>query len=79
MNELITRIEIMNPKPSETIVLYFNTKDFKVDMVNTMFEIVKERFPNNRIVALPDAMSIKDFEKETLLEHLNKIATDLMT
>ena len=78
MNELITRIEIMNPKPSETVVLYFNTKDFKVDMVNAMFEIVRERFPNNRIVALPDEMSLKDFGKETLLEHLNNIAADLM-
>jgi hypothetical protein len=48
-------------------------------MVNAMFEIVRERFPNNRIVALPDAMSIKDFEKETLLEHLNNIAADLIT
>ncbi len=78
MNELITRIEIMNPKPSEIVVLYFNTKDFNVDMVNAMFEIVRKRFPNNRIVALPDKMSLKDFGKEVLLEHLNNIATDLM-
>lgn len=78
MNELITRIETINPKPSETVVLFFNTKDCHLDMVNAMFERVKERFPNNRIVALPDAMSLKGFDKEVLLEHLNNIAADLM-
>jgi hypothetical protein len=77
MNELITRIEIMNPRHSEAVVLFFNTKDCHLDMVNTMSEIVKDKFPNNTIVVLPDTMSLYDFDKETLLKVINKILTEL--
>jgi hypothetical protein len=70
MNELITRIEQMDLKPSEAIVLFFNTKECHLDMTAAMFEQVQEKFPNNPVIALPDAMSLKTFETDMLMRFL---------
>lgn len=78
MEKLITKIETINPKLSDTVVLYFNTREYPVDQVHQVFERLLEKFPNNRVIALPDKTSLKDFDKEVLLEHLNNIAKDLL-
>lgn len=70
MNELITRIEKMDFKPSEAIVLFFNTKECHLEMTAAMFEQVQEKFPNNPVIALPDAMSLKTFETDMLMRFL---------
>jgi hypothetical protein len=70
MNELITRIELMNPKPSEAIVLFFNTKECDLDMTAEAFNQVQEKFPDNAVIALPDAMSLKTFETDVLMRFL---------
>lgn len=72
MNELITKIETINPKLSDAIVLFFNTKECRLDEVVKMLDIVEKKFPNNEVIALPDAMSLEDFEKATLIEFLEK-------
>lgn len=70
MNELITRIELMNPKPSEAIVLFFNTKECDINMTAETFNQLQERFPNNAVIALSDAMSLRTFETDVLMRFL---------
>jgi hypothetical protein len=71
MNELITRIEKMNLKPSEAIVLFFNTKECDINMTEEMFNQIQENFPNNAVIALPDAMSLRTFETDVLMRFLD--------
>ena len=71
MNELITRIEKMDLKPSEAIVLFFNTKECHLDMTAAMFNQVQEKFPDNAVIALPDAMSLRTFETDVLMRFLD--------
>lgn len=71
MNELITRIETMNPKPSEAIVLFFNTKECDINMTAEMFNQLQEKFPDNAVIALPDTMSLKTFETGVLMGFLD--------
>jgi hypothetical protein len=77
MSDIITRIETINPKSTDTVVLFFNTKEHNVNRVQTMFDAVREKFPNNRILALPDTMSLKDFDKELLLKLINGIIKEV--
>ena len=77
MNELITRIETINPKTTDAVVLFFNTKENNVDQVQAVFDAMRKKFPNNRIIALPDTMSLKDFDKEVLLDLINGIVKEL--
>lgn len=79
MNEIITKIETLNPEPSETIVLFFNAKDSNCtfDMVKVMYHQIKDEFPSNTVIALPDTISLEVFEKKTLTQWLKETLKDL--
>lgn len=77
MNEIFSRLDILSPKQSDTIVLFYNTTDFDVEAVCEVYKEVQDSFPTNTVLALPDLMSLAEFDKEELLGLLEPIVQNL--
>lgn len=77
MKEIITKIEAINPKSSDVIVMYFNTEILGLEEVRQIFEHIQESFPNNQVIALPNEIDLEVFDKRVLSEQLNDIIKDL--
>lgn len=77
MNEILSRLNILSPKASDVIVLFYNTTDFDLKDVCEAFKEVQDSFPTNTVLALPDLMSLAEFDKETLLDFLEPIVQNL--
>lgn len=71
MNEKIKSIEMINPKPTDTIVLRFG--DIKLDEMKHCFEHVQSKFPNNTVVALPKLIDLEVASKELWEDYIRMI------
>ena len=66
MNDIITSIEKLEPRPTEAIVLTFDANNIKVEEIVAYSEALKRKFPANKIICLPSSMSLNVFSKNTL-------------
>ena len=79
MDEII-KIDKINPHPTEAIVLYYNNKEMCLGDVYAIYELVQDRFPENKVIALPDQMSIDSCSKdvlENIISMLSEIIDEL--
>ena len=75
MNDIITKIEKLEPHPTEAIVVGFNFNDVNVENAKRIFDEIKDKFPNNTVVAIPDFISLKSCSKDVLENIISAIAT----
>lgn len=73
LNDLITKLETIEPHLTEAIVLYFNFDDIKLDELNALYEITQKKFPNNAIVCVSDKVSLEQWTKDTLINYIDVI------
>ena len=66
-------IEVFTPTANETIVVRFNPDRNSLDFVRTMFEHIRESFPHNSVVLLPDTMSFERMDKAELMQFRDHI------
>ena len=71
MNEPIKSIETISPKPTDTIVLRF--EEITVKEMDFWYEYVKDKFPNNTIVALPNQVFLETYGKEVWEDYIKTI------
>ena len=74
LNNLVTKLETIEPHPTEAIVLYFNFNDIKLDELNALYEITQKKFPNNAVVCVPDKVSLKSWSKDVLENYISMIS-----
>lgn len=74
MKDWITKIETLEPHPTEAIVVGFNFDNINVEDMHHLFKNVQDAFPNNKIVAIPDHISLQSCSKDVLENIISMIA-----
>ena len=74
VDNIVTRIEKLEPHPTEAIVLGFNFNDINVDDMYHLFNDIKALFPDNTVVAIPDYISLQSCSKDVLENIISMIA-----
>lgn len=73
-NNIITKIEKLDPHPTEAIVVSFNFDDVPLDNMKRWFNIIKDKFPDNIVVAIPDYISLQSCSKDVLENMISMIS-----
>lgn len=74
MENIITKIEKLDPHPTEAIVMGFNFDDVRLDEMEHWFDFIKSKFPDNIVVAIPDYISLQSCSKDVLENIISMIA-----
>lgn len=74
INDIVTKIEKLEPHPTEAIVIGFNFDDVHLDEMKRWFEIIKSKFPDNTVIAIPDYISLQSCSKDVLENIISMIA-----
>lgn len=74
MENIITKIEKLDPHPTEAIVVGFNFDDITFEEMKNWFNIIKDKFPDNIVVAIPDYISLQSCSKDVLENMISMIA-----
>ena len=74
VNDIITKIEKIDLHPTEAIVVGFNFNDVRLDEMQHWFNIIKSKFPDNIVVAIPDYISLQSCSKDVLENIISMIA-----
>lgn len=61
-------IECHHVSPDETIILRFNMMEHDVDTVRRTHNMVKEEFPNNTVITIPQNLSFEYLTRANLAE-----------
>lgn len=80
MSDWITKIETLEPHPTEVIVVKFNFNSINIDDMRLVFREIQEKFPDNTVVAIPDHVSLQSCSKYTLkniIAEIEKIIQEL--
>lgn len=80
MESIVTKIEKLEPKPIEAIVVGFNFDNIDFYDMITLFDKIKSKFPNNTVVAIPDHISLQSCSKdvlENIISNISKIVEEL--
>ena len=63
-------IEVFKPAPDEVIVYKFKTEPLDLDDTIQVFDNIRDSFPNNTVISIPDNSCLEVFTKDTLIECL---------
>lgn len=74
IDNVITKIEKLDPHPTEAVVIGFNFNDAHLDEMQHLFNIIKSKFPDNIVVAIPDYISLQSCSKDVLENMISMIA-----
>lgn len=77
INNIVKRIEKLEPHPIEAIVIGFNFNDMKVNDMKNLFDIIQSKFPNNTIIAIPDYVSLSSCSKD-ILENIISMISEII-
>lgn len=73
-NGLNSKIKTIDLHPTEAIVLSFNSDDYSTCTIQDIFESVKNEFPKNTIIAIPDKISLESCSKDVLENIISMIS-----
>lgn len=74
IDNMVTKIEKLEPHPTEAIVVGFNFDAVHLDEMKRWFEIIKSKFPDNTVIAIPDYISLQSCSKDVLENIISMIA-----
>ena len=60
-----TPIEVFKPAPDEVIVYKFKTEPLDLDDTIQVFDNIRDSFPNNTVISIPDNSCLEVFTKDT--------------
>lgn len=73
----ILKIEKIKPDPTEVITLFYDNKLSKPNELKIVMEILKNKFPDNKIIALPNNMNLETCSKD-VLENIISLITEII-
>ena len=68
------KIEKLSPHPTEAITLFFNIDKTSFEQVKNIVDLLREKFPNNEVIALPDTTSLDSYSKDVLENIISEIS-----
>ena len=74
MEELITKVEKLQPHPTEAITLFYNMDNTDTQTINDVGECLSRTFPENTVIALPDNISLESCSKDVLENIISMIS-----
>ena len=72
-----TPIEVFKPEPDEVIVYKFKPEPLDLDDIIKVFDNIRDSFPNNTVISIPDNSCLEVFTKDTFIECLQNIIKQL--
>ena len=72
-NSFLTKLETIEPRPTEVIVFYFDADRAPLEELQVMFEIAQREFPNNQIVFMSDKLNSELWDKDTLKSQISNL------
>lgn len=73
-NNFLTKLETIEPHPTEAIVLYANSDGMKnIEELRVMFKIVQKEFPNNKVICISDKVDLKLWDRGMLENYINTL------
>ena len=72
LNNFFTKLETIEPRPTEVIVLYFDS-DCSLDELENIGKTIQKEFPNNRIIRMSDKVNLKLWDRDTLENYINTL------
>lgn len=69
-----TKINTLEPHPTEAIVMQFNFNDFTPYEINNILDVLADIFPSNTVVIIPDKVSLQSCSKDVLENYISMIA-----
>lgn len=67
-------LKTVDPRPREAIVLEFNSDKLTMNEVACIAKRVREHFPNNKVLALPNSVSIYSLGKDVLENYISMVS-----
>lgn len=77
MNEDNYKIHMLKPHPTEAIVVDYVMGEIDFETVHRIVDNVKNQFPNNVVIALPDKVSLESCSKD-ILENVISMITEII-
>lgn len=71
---IISKIQKLSPHPTEAIALFFNINNSTVEKVKNSLDSLKNSFPEYKVIALPDKVSLESCSKDVLENVISMIA-----
>lgn len=67
-------LKTVNPRPREAIVLEFNLDKLTMNEVAYIAKKVQEYFPNNKVLAIPNSVSLYSLGKDVLENYISMVS-----
>ena len=71
---IMTKVEKLEPHPTEAIVFGFDFDKINFDDAYDLFNDIKSKFPNNTVVAIPHYLSLSSCSKDVLENIISTIS-----
>lgn len=62
----------------EYILIEYNMNEIPTDVIKKVFDIVSKEFPNNKVIGIPDEVSIKSCDKECLCQVYDMLKREIL-
>lgn len=72
--ELEIKIDKLSLHPTEAITLFFNIEKTTFEQIKNAVNLLKEKFSDKEVIALPDCMSLESCSKDVLENIISMIS-----
>lgn len=66
-------ISTLNPKPTEIIIMRFDIEKLDLDEAYNIYLDIQKKFPEHKVLAIPNGVSLQTLDKEELQNIVNHI------
>ena len=73
-SKIINDIQKLSPHPTEAITLFYNMENTTLEEINNIFDSVKNNFPKNKVIAIPNKTSLESCSKDVLENIISMIS-----
>jgi len=71
---IISDIQKLNPHQTEAITLFYNMENTTIEETKNIFNYVKNNFPDNKVIALPNKVSLESCSKDVIENIISMIS-----
>lgn len=71
---LLSNVKKLDPHPTEAITLFYDREDMDELDVSDAVYLLQEKFPNNKVIALPNKESLESCSKDVLENIISMIS-----
>ncbi len=72
-HQIIRDIQKLSPHPTEAITLFYDMENSTLEEIKNIFDSIKNNFPENKVIALPNKVSWEGCSKDVLKNIINMI------